>query len=152
MENRDKQNKASDQETDLSKAQNQQQPQSGQQGGQFQQPPEAQSQQQPFGQSQQPPEAKSQQQPFGQSQQQSTGQSQQQPTNQADYGSAGAGQSDTTTEQRSDIESGTSTSEATDIEGSSQFVGSKGADDTSSDLIDDEDQSDFAKDRRGDGE
>ena len=123
MENRDKQNKASDQETDLSKAQNQQQPQSSQQSQQG-----------------------------GQSQQQPEGQSQQQPTNQADYGSAGAGQSDTATEQRGDIEGGTSTSEATDIEGSSQFVGSKGADDTSSDLIDDEDQSDFAKDRRGDGE
>ena len=123
MENRDKQNKASDQETDLSKAQNQQQPQSSQQSQQG-----------------------------GQSQQRPEGQSQQQPTNQADYGSAGAGQSDTATEQRGDIEGGTSTSEATDIEGSSQFVGSKGADDTSSDLIDDEDQSDFAKDRRGDGE
>ena len=121
----DKQNPPTEQQTDLTKAQNQQQP-SGQ--------PD----QDKFAQSRQPPEDQSQEQPAGQ----------------ADYGSAGetAGQSDTTTQQRSDIEGGTSTGQATDIEGSSQFVGSQAATDTSSELIEDDESTDFAKDGRGDGE
>lgn len=85
--------------------------------------------------------AQSEQQPFD-------GQTKQPPTSQDDDGNAG--QSDTTTKQRSDIEGGTSTGQATDIEGSSAFVGAEGTTDTSSELI--EDESDFDKDRRGDGE
>ena len=120
----DKKNPPTDQQTDLSKAQNQQQP-AGQQN------------QSEFAQSQQPPEGQTQQQP---------------PEGQADYGNAGdpASESDTTTQQRSDIEGGTSTGQATDIEGSSQFVGSQAASDTSSELIEEDD--DFAKDRKDDGE
>ena len=123
----DKQNPPTNQDTDLSKAQNEQQPfgqQSASESTPQQQPPEGQSQQQP-------PEFQSQQQV---------------PEGQADYGNAG--QSDTTTQQRSDIEGGTSTGQATDIEGSSTFVGAQGDSDTSSELIEDEN----AKDRRGDGE
>ena len=122
----DKQNPPTDQQADPSKAQNQQQP-AGQQN------------QNGFTPSQQP-EGQSQQQP---------------PEGQADYGSAGqsadqnTGQSDTATQQRSDIEGGTSTGQETDIEGSSQFVGSKSASDTSSELIEDDDSSDFAKDGQG---
>jgi len=52
------------------------------------------------------------------------------------------------TEQRSDIEGGTSTGQASDIEGSS-FLGAEGSTDTSSELIEDEDASDFAKDGQG---
>ena len=109
MENRDDKNQSTNQQTDLSKAQNQQQPQG-------------------------------QQQPEGQSQQQ-------QPQGQADYGSAG--QSDTASQQRTDIEGGTSTGQASDIEGSSQFVGSKSASDTSGEFIEDDESSDFAKDGQG---
>ncbi len=112
MENRDDKN----QQTDFSKAQNQQQPQA------------------------------QQEQPSGKQ-----NQSQEQPQGQSDYGSAGqnAGQSDPTSQQRSDIEGGTSTGQASDIEGSSQFVGSKGGSDTSSELIEDDESSDFAKDGQG---
>ena len=80
----------------------------------------------------------------------SKAQNQQQPQGQADYGSAGqdAGQSDTASQQRSDIEGGTSTGQASD-EGSSQFVGSKGASDTSSEFVEDDDSSDYAKDGQG---
>jgi len=134
MENRDDKNQSTSQQSDLSKAQNQQQPQ----GQQNQQQPQGQSQQQ------QPQGQQNQQQPQGQSQQQ-------QPQGQADYGSAGqsAGQSDSTTQQRTDIEGGTSTGQASDIEGSSQFVGSKSASDTSGEFIEDDDSSDFAKDGQG---
>ena len=111
MENRENQGPATGQETDLSKAQNQQQP---------------------FDEKGQSEFGKAQQQP---------------PEGQADYGSAG--QSDTVTPQRSDIEGGTATGQATDIEGSSQFVGSQAQSDTSSELIEDDD--DFT-DRKGDGE
>lgn len=118
----DKQDPPTDEQTDLTKAQNPQQP-AGQQD------------QSEFAQSQQPPETQSRQPPEGQ----------------ADYGSAGetAGQSDTTTQQRSDIEGGTATGQATDGEDSSQFVGSKGATDTSSELIEDDESTDFAKDGQG---
>ena len=111
----DKQNPPTDQDTDLSKAQNQQQPFDQQRTSEFTPQP-------------QPPEG------------------------QADYGSAGeiAGQSDTATQQRSDIEGGTSTGQATDIEGSATFVGSQGANDTSSELIEEDD--DVTTDRKGDGE
>jgi hypothetical protein len=70
---------------------------------------------------------------------------------QADYGSAGQleGESDSTTQQRSDIEGSTSTGQASDIEGSSQFVGSQGASDTSSEFIEDDESSDFARDGQG---
>ncbi len=116
MDHRDDKNQSTSQQTDLSKAQNQQQPQ-GQQ-----------------------------EQPSGQQ-----NQSQEQPQGQSDYGSAGqnAGQSDPTSQQRTDIEGGTSTGQASDIEGSSQFVGSKGGSDTSSELIEDDESSDFAKDGQG---
>ena len=120
MENRENQSPATGEETDLTKAQNQQQP-SGQQG---------------------------QQQPQGQHGQSEVGQDQQQPESQADYGSAG--QSDTATQQRTDIEGGTSTGQASDIEGSSQFVGSQSGSDTSSELIEEDDE--FSPDRQSDGE
>ena len=107
----DKQNPPADQQTDLTKAQNQQQP-------------------------------------LGQKDQDESAQPQQPPQGQADHGSAG--QSDTTAQQRSDVEGGTSTGQATDIEGSSTFVGSQAASDTSSELIEDDDE--FAPDRKGDGE
>jgi hypothetical protein len=70
---------------------------------------------------------------------------------QADYGSAGQleGESDSTTQQRSDIEGGTSTGQASDIDGSAQFVGSQGASDTSSEFIEDDESSDFARDGQG---
>ncbi len=115
MDHREDKNQSTSQQTDLSKAQNQQQPQ-GQQ-----------------------------EQPSGQQ-----NQSQEQPQGQSDYGSAGqnAGQSDSTSQQRSDIEGGTSTGQASN-EGSSQFVGSKGNSDTSSELIEDDESSDFAKDGQG---
>ena len=127
----DKQTPPAAQDTDLSKAQNQQQP-AGQQN------------QAELGQSQQPPQS-------GQQTQSEFGQSQEQPSGQADYGSAGdlVGQSDTTTQQRSDIEGGTSTGQATDVEGSSTFVGAKGATDTSSELIEDDESSDSANDGQG---
>ena len=97
MENRDDKNQSTSQQTDLSKAQNQSQPQG-----------------------------------------------------QADYGSAGqdAGQSDTASKQRSAIEGDTSTGKALN-ESNSQFVGSKGASDTSSELVEDDETSDFAKDGQG---
>ena len=126
MENRENQSPATPEETDLSKAQNQQQP-LGQQGGQDKSQ---------FGQ--QGEQGQSQ---FGQSQQQP-------PEGQADYGSAG--QSDTVTQQRSDIEGGTATGQTSDIEGSSQFVGSQAGNDTSSELIEGDD--DFDSERKGDGE
>ena len=132
MENRDDKNQSTSQQTDLSKAQNQQQPQ-GQQG----------QSQQPEGQSQQ-------QQPFGQQNQSQQTEGQQQPQGQADYGSAGqyAGQSDTASQQRSDIEGGTSTGQASN-EGSSQFVGSKDASDTSGELVEDDESGDIAKHGQG---
>ncbi len=137
MDHHDDKNESTSQQTDLSKAQNQQQPQ-GQQG----------QSQQTEGQSQQQPSAQ-----HGQSQQ-STGQSQQQqPQGQADYGSAGqgAGHSDTAGQQRSDGEDGTSTGQASN-ESNSQFVGSKGASDTSSEFAEDDESSDFAKDGQGTAE
>ena len=106
MEQRDNQN------SDLSKAQNQQQPQQAQ----GQQPPEQ-------AQGKQPPET----------------------------GQASEDQSDTTTEQRSDVEGGSASGQASDIEGTS-FLGADGSSDTSGELIEEDDSSDFAKDSRGDGE
>jgi hypothetical protein len=121
MENRDNQNAG--REDDLSKAQNQQQPLSGQTG------------QSEFGQA-------------GQSQQSGEyhGQAQQPPSGQADYGSAG--QSDTTTQQRRDIEGGTATGQASGSERSS-FVGAQGSSDSSNALIEDEDSTDFSRDGQG---
>ncbi len=128
MENRDKQNPQAGQENDLSKAQSAQQPQAGLQ------PPQAQARQQP--------ESEAEQGEIGQSPQQPSGDFEG-PTGQR------AGASDTITEQRSDIEGGTATGQATDIEGSSTFVGSESASDTSGILIEDDD---YIDDRRGDGE
>jgi hypothetical protein len=133
MENRDAPNPG--READLSKAQNQQQPT----GQAQQQQPTDQAQQAEFGQAQQ------QQPKASQSQQSEYGQSQQQPSSNADFA---VGQSDTVTEQRADIEGGTATGQASDVEGSS-FVGSKGAADASSELIEDEEKSDFSRDGQG---
>jgi hypothetical protein len=123
MEDRDTPNPG--RETDLSKAQNQQQPTD-------------QAQQAEFGQAQQQPEA-------SQSQQSEFGQSQQQPSSNADVA---VGQSDTVTEQRADVEGGTATGQASDVEGSS-FVGSKSASDGSGKLVEDEESSDFSRDGQG---
>ena len=89
-----------------------------------------------------------QQQPQGQ-QGQPGEQSDSDPSNSGQAGFGEAGQSDTATQQRSDIEGGTATGQASDsdIEGSSQFVGSQSGSDTSSELIEDDD--DFAKDGQG---
>ncbi len=127
MENRDNQhpsggqNSPTSQETDLSKAQSPQQPRSDQQSEGLQSQPGKSS---------------------GQSQQQ-------QPSGQADYGSAG--QSDSATQQRRDIEGGTATGQANDVEGNSSFVGSAGTSDTSSELIDEDkdESSDCARDGQG---
>lgn len=131
MENRENQSPASGQETDLTKAQNQQQPsgEQGQQAGQSQ-----------FGQSQSDPST-------GEQGQSGLNPSQQAPSGQADYGSAG--QSDTVTQQRSDIEGGTATGQASGSQGGSQFVGSQSQTDTSSGLIEEEDA---FPERTGDGE
>ena len=131
MENRENQSPASGQETDLTKAQNQQQPsgEQGQQTGQSQ-----------FGQSQSDPST-------GEQGQSGLNPSQQAPSGQADYGSAG--QSDTVTQQRRDIEGGTATGQASGSQGSSQFVGSQSQTDTSSELIEEEDA---FPERKGDGE
>lgn len=112
-------------------------------------------QQSQFGQ-QQPESGQQQQQPEA-GQQQSPETSQDFETGQSDYGGAeqGEGQSDAISQQRSDIEGGTSTdqsgsaSQSSDIEGTSSFVGSQGSSDMSSDLIEDDDSSDFAKDGQG---
>ncbi len=99
MEHRDDKNQSTTQQTDLSKAQNQQQPRGQQQG-------------------------------------------------QSDYGSAGqeARQAD------SSSEGGASSGQASDIEGSSQFVGSNGASDRSRDLVEDDESSERARDGQGAGE
>ncbi len=143
MEHRDNQTPSSGQNAttgpqhDLTKAQSAQQPQSTP--------------------SSHAPQDASQPQPEGQSPRQPSDPSQQAPTGQADYGSAGqqasqsdpAGQSGTADRQRSDIEGGTATGQATDVEGSSSFVGSQSAVDTSSEMIEDDDSSDFARDGQG---
>ena len=103
-------------------------------------PPTAQDTDLTKAQNQQPPERQATPQP-------DAFQTQQQPEGQANYGSAG--QSDTLTEQRSDIEGGTTTGQATDIEGSSTFVGAKGTTDTSSEFVEDDHANDFAKDGQG---
>lgn len=142
MENRENQNPG--REDDLSKAQNQQQPdaqqgqqseigQAGQSGQAFGQPL-----QQPSGQSQQ-------QQPSGQSQQSEYSQSQQQPTGQADYGSAG--QSESLTQQRSDAEGGSATGQASGSDAS--FMGKQRSSDSESGLIEDKDSSEFSRDGQG---
>lgn len=77
-----------------------------------------------------------------------------QPGDQAATGQAQAGaspdaglQRDTTTRQRTDIEGGSLASEASG-EGQSGFVGAEGQQDTSSELIEEEDE-DFARDGQG---
>ena len=142
MENRENQNPGT--EADLTKAQNQQQPkaQQGQQGetGQAGQSGQA------FGQSQQAQAGQSGQ-AFGQSQQQQqpSGQSQQRPTGQADYGSAG--QSESLTEQRSDVEGGSATGQASAQD--SSFIGTQQGSERESGLIEDEDSSEFSRDGQG---
>jgi hypothetical protein len=132
MEHRDTPNPG--RETDLSKAQNQQQPT----GQAQQQQPTDQAQPAPFGQAQQqqPEASQSQQSEYGQSQQ---------PSSNADVA---VGQSDTVTEQRADIEGGTATGQASDVEGSS-FVGSKSASDESGKLVEDDESTDFSRDGQG---
>ncbi len=75
-------------------------------------------------------------------------------TGQAGFGES---QSDTKTDQRSDIE-GNATDQTSDTEGSSAtgqasgspgFVGAEGTQDTSSELVEDADKDDFAKDGQG---
>ena len=111
----------------------------------------AQSQQQPPNQaSQQQPETAEQSSQFETAQQgggEQTGD--QAATGQAQSGSSPdqGSQGDTLTRQRSDIEGGSLASEASG-EGQSGFVGAEGQQDTSSELVEDEDE-DFARDGQG---
>ena len=95
--------------------------------------------------------AKSQQQPPNQASQQQGGTEQtgdQAATGQTQSGSAPDEglQGDTLAQQRTDIEGGSQASKAS--EGQSGFVGAEGQQDTSSELVEDEDE-EFAKDGQG---
>ena len=118
MENRENQNPSTGSESDISKSQSQQQQPTGSQGRQ-QQPNAEQS-----------------------GDEAATGQSQ---PDQASAGQAGFGE--TATQQRSDVE-GSSLGQQPTGEAESGFVGSEGQSDTSSELVEDEDQ-DFSKDGQG---
>ena len=118
MENRENQNPSTGSESDISKSQSQQQQPTGSQDRQ-QQPNAEQS-----------------------GDEAATGQSQ---PDQASAGQAGFGE--TATQQRSDVE-GSSLGQQPTGEAESGFVGSEGQSDTSSELVEDEDQ-DFSKDGQG---
>lgn len=109
----------------------------------------SQSQQQPSQANQQSGERGQQQGQFGTGQQgdeELTGD--QAATGQAQSGSPDAGsQGDTLTQQRTDVEGGSLSSQESG-EGGSGFVGSRGQQDSSSELVDEEDE-DFARDGQG---
>lgn len=129
MANERDQNPATGSESDISKSQSQQQP-----------PKQA---------SQQPAETGERQGQFETGQQDNaelTGD--QAASGQAQSGSPDAGlQRDTLTQQRTDIEGGSLASQESG-EADTGFVGSRGEQDTSSELVDEEDE-DFAKDGQG---
>ena len=124
MDNRENQNPSTGSESDVSKSQSQQQPTAGQ--DRQQQPNAEQSRD----------EAATGQQQSGQS----TDQAGQSSTAQSGFG-------ETATQQRSDVE-GSSIDQQPTSEPESGFVGSEGQADTSSELVEDEDQ-DFGKDGQG---
>jgi hypothetical protein len=121
MENRDNQNPSTGSESDISKSQSQQQP-TGSQGNQQQSGNQAGSEQS--------------------GDQAATGQSQSDQTS-----GAQSGFGETATQQRSDVE-GSSLGQQPTGAAESGFVGSEGQSDTSSELVEDEDQ-DFSKDGQG---
>ena len=122
MENRENQNPSTGSESDISKSQSQQQQPTGSQGNQQQSDNQAGSEQS--------------------GDQAATGQSQPDQTS-----GAQSGFGETATQQRSDVE-GSSLGQQPTGEAESGFVGSEGQADTSSELVEDEDQ-DFGKDGQG---
>jgi len=151
MENRENQNPATGSESDISKSQSQQQPtsQGNQQSGQS-----GQSSDSGRGAEQTGDQAATGQSQSGQFDQ-STNQDRSGQSGQFDQSGQSGSQSDssqsgfgeTATQQRSDVEGSSLGAEPTG-ESESGFVGSEGQRDTSSELVEDEDQ-DFSKDGQG---
>ena len=135
MNERDKQNPGAGSESDISKSQSGQQPASGQQSDRATTGSEQTGDQAATGQAQ-----------SGQLDQSQSGQTQ---SGQAQSGQAAdqAGFGETATQQRSDVE-GSSFDKQPTGEAESGFVGSEGSTDTSSELVEDEDE-DFGKDGQG---
>lgn len=131
-----KQNPTTDSESDISKAQSQQQP-----------PNQASQQQQPTGQQSGQFETAQQGGAEQTGDQAATGQARsgQMPGSPPDEGLQG----DIQTRQRTDIEGGSLASQASG-EGQADFVGAEGQQDTSSELVEEEDEDeDFARDGQG---
>lgn len=122
MENRENKNPTTGSESDISKSQQNQQPAASHSD-------------------RQPQEGERNQTEFGQSQQSPAGQSDQSSTAQSGFG-------ETATQQRSDVE-GSSLGQQPRTEAESGFVGSQGSQDSSSELVNKEDEQSFRKDGQG---
>ena len=138
MENRENQNPSTGSEPDISKSQSQQQQPSTSQDRQPQSDAEQSGDQAATGQAQ-----------SGQFNQSSTGQFDQSSTGQSGQaGSAQSGFGETATQDRSDVE-GSSIGQEPTGESESGFVGSQGGTDTSSELVDEDEDQQFRKDGQG---